>query len=132
MNDKEKIELCYKAGMKNYWASGRADMANGNPIVEEDRLNLKSISIIKRRVELKKLFRRGNWCLGQGFIYRNLFFLNQINGGDEWATYRFGEDGEIFQFESITMMAFIKDGRFEKLLNDILKATEEQLRKCEY
>jgi hypothetical protein len=33
---------------------------------------------------LKLFFEHGNWAIRQGVVYGNLFFCNQVNGGDEW------------------------------------------------
>ena len=113
-----KILRCYQEGLKNGWASGTFAIQDGDFITEEDRLNKNSISFINTKRELKKFFRQGNWCLGQGIIYKNLFFLQQINGGDEWATYHIKED-EIKQFESITFEHIIKRGEFESYIKKI-------------
>ena len=125
------LERCYKKGMENGWASGRYSMQEGDYIAEEDRLNPGSICFIDIREELEQFFKYGNWCLGQGVIYKNLFFLNQVDGGDEWAAYRVKEN-EIFQFESISFIPIIKGNELEEFLNRIEKATDEQLRKLEY
>lgn len=55
--------------------------------------------------ELLEKFRHGNWCLGQAFVYKNLAFINQINGGDEWMTIK-----NWCPFESITFRAVLKRG----------------------
>ena len=71
--------------------------------------------------ELKEKFDHGNWCLGQGFSYKNLCFINQIEAGDEFLTIKDDE-----AFESITTRAFIKDGRFESLIDTFLTRTIEE------
>jgi len=125
------IRRCYKAGMGNGWASGKFAIQDGDFITEEDRLNLKSICFIDRKDELRKFFKTGNWCLGQGVIYKNLFFLQQVNGGDEWATYRIN-DKDILQFESISFERIIRDNEFKDYMNRLIKATDEQLKNLEY
>ena len=114
--EKELLTRCYAAGMRNGWASGAYAKADGNFIVEEDRLNPKSIMFIDDAQELKDFFKHGNWCLGQGVIFGNLFFLQQINGGDEWAVYEI-TDKTVKQFESMTWRLSIERGEFEKDLN---------------
>lgn len=57
--------------------------------------------------ELRKAFLRGNWAIRQCFTYRNLAFINQMNGGDEWWTLKKFEDGRLLRFESITMIRTI-------------------------
>ena len=131
---KELIKGCYEVGMENDWASGRNDMLDGGFIVEEDRLNLNSISIINTIEELTKEFREGNKCLGTGYIHSNLFFLQQVNGGDEWAVYKINEN-EIFPFESVSFGRMIeKDG--DRVVSDFVErasvATDEELKGLEY
>lgn len=129
--EKKIILICYKAGMENGWASGKYARADGDFISEADRLNRNSICFCDSIESLKSFFMHGNWCLGQGIIYKNLFFLQQVDGGDEWATYRIKED-HAFAFESMTMGAIIKGGEFEKDIESMLNATDEQLKKLEY
>jgi len=115
-NEDEKALLvrCFKEGKKNGWASGDYDRADGNFIVEEDCLNENNISFIDYEYQLIEFFERGNWCLGTGIIYKNLFFLEQTNGSSEWAIYEIKEK-EIKNFESysIKMVLDKKNGRNE-------------------
>lgn len=82
--------------------------------------------------ELKKVFLYGNWSIRQGFVYKSLAFINQVNAGDEWWTLKKFPDGEILAFESCTMTAIINHGEFEDYIAQMLKATREQCRKLEY
>jgi hypothetical protein len=99
--EKDFWALCYKIGMKNGWCNGEFDKADGNFIVEEDRLNKNSVLVIDDLPTLKKFFAYGNWCLGQTVIYGNLAFMQQVNGGDEWLAIRKTAKGAE-SFESIT------------------------------
>ena len=127
INQKEKDLLlrCYKEGLKNDWASGKFAKEDGDFIVEEDRLNKNSICFVDSLKDLKNFFNFDNWCLGQGIIYKNLFFLQQINGGDEWATHLITND-QIKQFESISFEQIIRDKEFNKYMKKLLtiKTTE--------
>jgi len=106
--EQKLILRCYKEGLKNGWASGKFAELDGDFIVKEDRLNENSICFIDDIKTLMNFFKCGNWCLGQGVIYKNLFFLQQNNGGDEWAIYKI-DDNNIFQFESYSCGRVIKD-----------------------
>lgn len=77
--------------------------------------------------ELKEKFEHGNWCLGTAFHYRDVCFINQIDGGDEWLTIRHD-----MAFDSISWMLVIRNGEFHNLLNRLLRATPEQCRRLEY
>ena len=66
-------------------------------------------------------------------VYRDLFFCNQVNGGDEWWTCRYDhEAGAYFPFESITMRLIIQRGEFETMLADMQAATVEQCKRVDY
>ena len=117
--EKEILLRCYKEGMKNGWASGKFARADGDFIVEEDRLNKNSISFIDSQEGLIKYFKMGNWCLGAGIIYKNLFFLNQIDGGDEWAIYYIKEK-KIENFESYSIK-MVLDGSEAEFIKDLKK-----------
>jgi len=119
--EKRLLARCYKEGLKNGWASGKYDRLDGNFLVEEDRLNKNSISFVDTQKGLIEFFKQGNWCLGTGIIYKNLFFMEQTNGGSEWAIYYIKKD-EIKKFESysIKMVLDRKSGRAE-FLKDLKK-----------
>jgi len=120
--EKEFWEQAYNIGMQNPWASGQADLEYGNPIVEEDRLNKNSCSVIDDSKTLKEFFKAGNWCLGQAVIYKNLCFIQQVDGGDEWLTIKRFSNGKVKDFESVSFERMIKDREFNGYLKAILKA----------
>ena len=61
---------------------------------------------------LEMYFDHGNWSIRNGVIYKDLAFVNQVNGGDEWATFKRDKDGTWFQFESWTFGPSIEAGSF--------------------
>jgi hypothetical protein len=67
------------------------------------------------------------WCLGQGFCYQNLCFINQMEGGDEWLTIK-----DDYPFETITFADFIKRGVFPVLIERLLRASKEDCIKLKY
>jgi len=100
--EKEFWDQCYRLGMQNPWCSGKVAEEDGDFVVEEDRLNRNSVSVIERLNVLKAFFKHGNWCLGNAVIYRNLCFIQQDNGGDEWLTIKKFSNGVVKNFESYT------------------------------
>lgn len=120
VNEEKLVKRCYYEGMKNDWANGRYDMEDGNFIVEEDRLNENSICFIDSVKELRKFFEYGNWCLGQGIIHKDMFFLQQVNGGDEWASHKIFED-RIEQWDSTSWGHIIEKREFTKYYKDFSK-----------
>ena len=133
--EKDFAERCYKLGMKNGWCSGRYAREDGDYIVEEDRLNRNSFSVIDDVDTLKAFFRCGNWCLGSAVIYKKLCFIQQVDGGDEWLTIKDFEGGAI-AFESISFKHILKgqDGNkeFDEYLARLLEASKEACLKLEY
>ena len=82
---------------------------------------------------LKLFFEHGNWSIRQGVVYQDLFFCNQVNGGDEWWVCRYDPAEEAyFPFESVTMKLVIARGEFETLLADMQAATVAQCKHLDY
>jgi len=125
--EKEFWKEAYKIGMENGWCSGKYAEQDGNFIVEEDRLNKKSVLAIDNIATLKAFFKQGNWCLGQAVIYKSLCFIQQVNGGDEWLVIKCGQDS-VFSFESWSCSRM----DIGKEIKKVLKATDEQLKRLEY
>ena len=123
--EREFWRRAYEIGLKNGWCSGRYAMEDGNFIVEEDRLNKNSCIVIDKVGKLYKFFKRGNWCLGQSVIHKDLCFMQQVNGGgDEWLTIK-NFDDEAVAFESISFdTIYYKE--FDKVITNLLNATKEQ------
>lgn len=58
--------------------------------------------------ELRDFFAHGNWAIRQGVAYKDLAFVQQVNGGDEWWTLKQVDDGWM-SFENITFGGMVKD-----------------------
>jgi len=125
------VDECYKIGMANPWCSGNVARDDGDFITEDDRLNRNSFTVFKDLEKLKEDLKGGNWGLGQAFMYNDLCFINQVDGGDEWLTIKRFDD-EVISFESMSMARIIEGGRFEDMMGRLEKATKEQCRKLEY
>jgi hypothetical protein len=125
--ERELWNKAYQIGMRNPWASGNAAISEGNFITENDRLNKDSIAVVDNLENLRQIFLTGNWQLGSSWMYKNLVFINQIDGGDEWLTIKRWPNGEVTAFESITMNGFAKNStRFKKLIETLLKAKSKK------
>jgi len=131
MNDSEFLDKCYRIGMDNPWCSGKAEIADGGFITEEDRLNRNSFATFETIEGLKAAFEHGDWCLGQAFFYGDLCFINQISGGDEWLTMKRFDD-EVVCFESITWKPTIKRDEFDEMFSRLEKATKQQCTSLTY
>jgi len=76
--------------------------------------------------------RHGNWALRVALIYKNLCFVNQCNGGDEWFVVKKFDD-EYVGFESISLQHILKkDGekKIAEILDRLMKADKEKCLKC--
>lgn len=91
---------------------------------------------------LREAFRQGNWSIRQGFLYDDLAFVNQVDGGDEWWTLkRVGREGaasDWLDFESWSFRTLAEerahDGKdpFANAIRSMQMASPEQCRKLDY
>lgn len=77
--------------------------------------------------EMEERIGHANWSLGTAFYYRDLCFINQVEGGDEWLTIRHG-----IAFESISVLPFIERGEFASLVRRLLAASKERCQTLKY
>lgn len=82
--------------------------------------------------DLRSFFSHGNWAIRQGVLFRDLAFVQQVNGGDEWWTLK--RDGENWvAFESWSFGNISEDlMRFSRAITSMEMATPEQCRRLEY
>lgn len=110
-------EQWYQLGIDNPWIKEASDP----PFTRNSFVGCFSVK------ELEEQLGFGNWSLGTAFYYRDLCFINQINGGDEWLTIRHG-----IAFESITFRSYVENGEFASLITRLLTASKEQCQRLEY
>lgn len=124
----ELVALC----QKNIWLKRRGIPFQDDPLMELDYHY--SFSTIEDIEMLKLYFEHGNWAIREGVVYKELFFCNQVNGGDEWWTCRYDPQAQTWvPFESVTFKPYYTEGdRFEYLINRMLNATVEQCAKLKY
>ncbi|WEA01768.1 hypothetical protein [Mucilaginibacter sp. SJ] len=114
---KNLIPVWEALGLANPWIAE----ANDPPFDKQQLVRIATLA------ELENIFQQGNWCLGQGFHFMNLCFINQIDGGDEWLTIK-----DDYAFESFTWCRFIQKGEFTPMIERLLIATKEQCINLEY
>jgi hypothetical protein len=115
--DDELRQTWYQLGQSNPWIK----TADDPPFTPDSFVGCYSTG------ELAERLGHGNWCIGTAFYYRDLCFINQVEGGDEWLTIRHG-----IAFESMTLNPSIEDGTFESLVRRLLIATKEQCEQLKY
>jgi hypothetical protein len=104
-------------GLKNYWIPEAYDP----PFTSKSFCKCNSVE------ELESYLKKGNWSLGQAFYNKNLCFINQVEGGDEWLTIK-----DDYAFESYTFERIIKQGTFPLYIEDFLSATKEECLQLKY
>ena len=114
---KDLIATWEAIGLENPWIAE----ANDPPFSKYMLIRVATLN------ELEYIFKQGNWCLGQGYYFKNLCFINQIDGGDEWLTIK-----DDYAFESVTFKRIIEKGEFVSYLQSLLNATKEQCINLEY
>ncbi|MEV7321255.1 DUF3846 domain-containing protein [Streptomyces sp. NPDC093970] len=113
----ELREQWFRLGVENPWISS----ADDPPFTRNSFVGCYSVE------ELEQNIGHGNWAIGTAFYYRDLCFINQVEGGDEWLTIRHG-----ISFESMTLEPSIEEGRFASLIRRLLAASKEQCQALTY
>jgi hypothetical protein len=80
---------------------------------------------------LKEFFTWGNWGIRAAVQHKDLIFVNQVNGGDEWWTLKIDGD-ELVPFESITWHRLIEQGLFEIYIRRMHAASVAQCTSLDY
>jgi len=123
--DEELINQWLQIGRENSWIRDASDP----PFTRDSFYGCQSIDELEERLDFT------NWSLGTAFYYRDLCFINQVDGGDEWLTIKSFRDEDRLDslaFESITFGRTIEEGRFKGLINRLLNASKEDCRRLTY
>jgi len=100
-NDQDLINACNK----NLWLKDTSEY----PLCDYPY----SFKEVDTAEELKRIFEHANWAIRNGYVYKDLAFVQQVNGGDEWLALK-KEDGQWKDFESISFYAILQqDGEQE-------------------
>ena len=106
-------------GNKNPWIANAFD----------PEFDLDSFCECKTIDELIERFKHGNWSVGSAFYYKNMCFIQQVNGGDEYLTIR---GNIVFESWSCEYAVRRDETYFRRELRKMLAATDEQLRTLTY
>ena len=114
----ELVEKCQENG----WLKVGGFDWQDDPFLEEYPYEFSRTDSVDR---LREALGSGNWAIRQGFCYRDLAFIQQVNGGDEWWTLK--RDGDSWTgFESWSFGAIAQEPeRFERAMRDMCEATPE-------
>ena len=121
----ELVEKCQENG----WLKVGGFDWQDDPFLEEYPYEFSRTDSVDR---LREALGSGNWAIRQGFCYRDLAFIQQVNGGDEWWTLK--RDGDAWTgFESWSFGAIAQEPeRFERAMRDMCEATPDQCRSGEW
>ena len=105
------VEKCQENG----WLKVGGFDWQDDPFLEEYPYEFSRTDSVDR---LREALGSGNWAIRQGFCYRDLAFIQQVNGGDEWWTLK--RDGDAWTgFESWSFGAIAQEPeRFERAMRD--------------
>lgn len=72
-----------------------------------------------RKLDLMNYMSQGNWALRQGFVYKDIAFVQQVNGGDEFLTFIKKNDWNWIAFDSVSVEKTIENNQFYSYFKDI-------------
>ena len=136
MSTETQIQQWLKIGLRNPFINAQNNdidcLSFRDPVFDE-----KMFCECKTIDELIEKLNYGNWCLGQAFYYKNICFINQVNGGDEFLVIK-----NNISFESISYYDYWENGvhhyegysrpEFREFIDRVMKATDEQLLSLQY
>ena len=114
---------------ENGWLRAGGYAWQDDPYLEDYPYDIREASSME---ELRSFFRRGNWAIRQGVVYRDLAFVQQVDGGDEWWTLKRTDSGWL-AFESWSFGRIVQEPeRFSHAIECMHRATPEQCKRLEY
>ena len=121
------VEKCQENG----WLKVGGFDWQDDPFLEEYPYEFSRTESLDR---LREALGSGNWAIRQGFCYRGLAFIQQVNGGDEWWTLK--RDGEEWVAFESTSFAYVIEAKgraaFETLVRSMQLATPAQCKALDY
>ena len=119
------VEKCQENG----WLKVGGFDWQDDPFLEEYPYEFSRTDSVDR---LREALGSGNWAIRQGFCYRDLAFIQQVNGGDEWWTLKRTDAGWL-AFESWSFGRIVQEPeRFSHAIECMHRATPEQCKRLEY
>lgn len=119
---------------ENGWLRAGGYAWQDDPYLEDYPYDIRETSSME---ELRSFFRRGNWAIRQGVVYRDLAFVQQVDGGDEWWTLKKigdeGEPGDWLAFENCSFDGLSRDRHgFSDLIVGMSAASASECERLEY
>lgn len=126
-NEKEDlIAICQKNGWLKY---DGYEFQDGSFSEEEYGYNYLRC---ERCLDLMNHLEHVSWAIRDGFLFKDMAFIQQVNGGDEYWTL-INHNGEWIDYESVTFRPSIERGEFyaliEKLHEEGIQAIQRDMKK---
>lgn len=122
-------ELLEQKCQENGWLKRGGYDWQDDPFMEEYPYTFAKTESIDN---LRSALGGGNWAIRQGFVYEDLAFVQQVNGGDEWWTCkRFGDEWVDFESWSFGRIAQ-EPAEFENAILHMQHATKEECLSLRY
>lgn len=127
--DKDTEDALIAKCQENGWLKRGGYAWQDDPFLEDYPYSFSSIDDLD---DLRKTLGQGNWSLRQGFLYKDLAFIQQQDGGDEWWTLKKTDEGwldfESWSFERIAENYF----EFATVIESMCEATPEECSSLNY
>jgi len=82
---------------------------------------------------LKMYFIHGNWAIREGILFKDICFVNQVSGEDEYWILKYdAENNKWINFESVNFRDILRDNEFESFIDRLCKTTIEDCKKLNY
>lgn len=72
----------------------------------------------ERRLDLMNYLEYVSWAIRDGFLFEDMAFIQQVNGGDEYWTL-INQNGKWIDYESVTFRPSIERGEFYALIENL-------------
>lgn len=127
--DTQTEETLIKKCQQNGWLMRGGYDWQDDPYLEEYPYEFSCADDLE---ELRGFFTHGNRAIRQGIVYKDLAFIQQVNGGDEWWTLKQVDDGWM-SFENITFGNMVKDPeRFNHMICSMVASSPQICHNLDY
>lgn len=120
------IAICQKNGWLKY---DGYEFQDGSFSEEEYGYNFLRC---ERRLDLMNYLEHVSWAIRDGFLFEDMAFIQQVNGGDEYWTL-INQNGKWIDYESVTFRPSIERGEFyaliDKLHEEGIQAIQRNMKK---
>lgn len=126
---KEKEDLIVICQKNNWLKHNGYEFQDGSLSEEEYGYNFMRC---EKRLDLMNYMEHVSWAIRDGFLFEDMAFIQQVNGGDEFWTL-INQNGKWIDYESVTFRPSIERGEFytliDKLHEEGIEAIQRNMKK---